>query len=280
MAGNLEILNTTLSLLKERGMRPTKSLGQHFLVNKKDIETILEAAELEKHDTIVEIGPGPGILTLALAQSVHEVHVIEMDSKMIRILTDQLAAKGIHNVELHKGDATKVHLDEFTERPYKIVTNLPYQITSEFFTQMTKQATHMKHAVVMVQKEVAQRLTASPGDMSLLAVVMQLYAEVKMVKKVPKTHFYPAPRVDSAVITIHPLERDGLDSDEREAVIQLAKKGFSSKRKMLKNNLASYWKRSDEWFELAGIPLKARAEELSVEDWISLWKHFKVDLDK
>lgn len=248
-------------------MQAKKSFGQHFLQDKSVIKKIIAAAEIVPGETILEIGPGHGVLTQALVDAGARVLAVEAD----RDLIPELKEKFEESIELIQGDVLRL----FGSRPfrltdYKLVSNLPYNIASAVLERFLSAEHPPTRLVVMVQKEVADRILAKPGDMSVLSVACQLYADVKRVCNVPPGAFRPMPKVESSVVRLDIKPR----TEAKEPIIALAKLGFSSRRKQLKGNLAKkYGAHAVKGALLQlGISEKARAQELSTQQWIALWK--------
>ncbi len=262
-------------------IKPSRTKGQNFLVNERIYDDIVNASDLKKEDTVLEIGPGLGFLTFKLAQKVKRVIAVELDDQLASYLQIGIDAQGIENVEIFNEDILRFNLEKNLARTtnYKIVANLPYNITS-FFLRLFLTATHKPTSLVlMLQKEVAERIVATPPDMSLLALSVQYYAEVKIIREVKAGNFWPEPKVDSAIIRLD-LKQDrktgGIEQAREEKLFfRLVKIGFSAKRKMIKNNLAGGLKVDQKI--IANILLKnkfdplLRAEDLSLEDWLKLF---------
>ena len=290
----MHLLTETKNLCKKYDIRPARSKGQNFLIKEDVYKKITEAAGLSKDDTVLEVGPGLGFLTEKLACKVKRVIAVELDDKLAGALRERLAEQGIANVEVVNEDILKISKSKLfqiipnqTQNPnvknYKIVANLPYNITSRFLRKFLSEVEQKPSLLVLLlQKEVVERLTAKPGQMSLLAVSVQFYAASRKVMAVPKSSFWPQPKVDSAVVELEvrsnpslklPTINKKLEVDERK-FFRLVKIGFSSKRKQLQGNLTKGLKikREDINKILAGCGFKAtvRAQELSVEDWKSL----------
>src|SRR3989344_2057421 len=199
-------------LLSKYETRPSKGLGQNFLIDKNILEKIIESADLKSGDTVLEVGPGIGTLTKELAQKAGKVIVVEKDQKMIEILKETLAvfsaqggsASGGKNIEIIQGDILKLSPKPYTLNPYKVVAKIPYYLTSPLIRKFLEQENPPQEIILMIQKEVAQRICAKPPNMSLLAVSVQFYAEPKIISFVPKSCFLPAPKIDSAIIKITP----------------------------------------------------------------------------
>ncbi len=190
------------NLLLKYSARPSKGLGQHFLIDKKVLHKIIQAADLKPGDVILEVGPGIGILTLELAKKVKKVVAVEKDFKMIAVLKEVL--RDYKNVEIVRDDILKVNLNDFILKPktYKIVANIPYYLTSHLIRKFLEIDNPPKEMILMIQKEVAQRIVARPPKMSLLAVSVQFYAKPEIITFVSKKSFWPQPKVDSAIIKI------------------------------------------------------------------------------
>jgi len=262
-------------------IKPTRSKGQNFLVNEKIYDDIVKAADLKSNETVLEIGPGLGFLTLKLAEKVKRVVAVELDDQLASYLQLGINAKDLANVEIVNQDILKFNLDAHIKASdkYKIVANLPYNITSIFLRLFLSSRHKPESFVLMLQKEVAERIVATAPDMSLLAISVQYYAEPVIIREVKAGNFWPEPKVDSAIIKISTKKQSNLDYEEQvfqdKLFFRLAKMGFSAKRKMLKNNLAGGLKIDQK--QVADIMEKnkfnplTRAEDLSLEDWLKLF---------
>jgi len=267
------------NLLKNYGIRPSKKLGQNFLIDKKVFEKILGTAELLKTDTILEIGPGIGNLTLKLAEKVKKVIAIEKDRKMCQILKKTLQDFNVKNVEIIKEDVLKIQYGSMAKLlngyNYKVVANLPYYITSPIIRKFLEFKKPPEAIVLMVQKEVGQRICASPPKMSVLAVSVQFYADAKIISYVSKKSFWPEPKVDSAIIKIVPLKVK-FSKKFTEKFFEIVRAGFSQPRKQLINNLSKKLnikkERVKEWLLKNKVQPSQRAETLSVDKWQKLTK--------
>jgi len=275
----MDILDRTKEICQLYDIWPKRSKGQNFLINDDVYEKIISSANLKKADIVLEVGPGLGFLTSKLAQKVKKVFAVELDDKLALYLKDATVDGGVENVEIINENILDFDIKKFGEKfAYKIVANLPYNITSVFLRKFLTSEKKPKELVLMLQKEVAERICAQPGDMSLLALSIQFYAEPEIIEYVPKKDFWPAPEVDSAIIRIklRPAKSTGeiLEKD----FFRLAKIGFSAKRKMLKNNLANGLhitsQEAEEKIVKIGLNPKIRAEDLSIKDWGSLLKLF------
>lgn len=250
-----------------------KSLGQNFLQDTEVIERIFEAAEVQKTDWVFEIGPGTGILTFRLSELVEKLLAIELDRELVGRLQQHFIDS--NHVSILEGNVLDVDLKEtlevsgFAEHPYKIIANIPYYITAPIIRTLLSLKYQPQSLTLMVQDEVADRLSAKPGAMSLLSIMAQYYASVEKKFFVPREAFEPVPKVDSAVIQIIP--RRAYDPEEDRKVFRLVRAGFSARRKTLVNNLSSSLSVSKEFVEqklaLLNLRLDIRAQALSVEDW-------------
>jgi len=271
-------------LFKKHQLRPSKRFGQNFLIDKGVLEKIIEAANLQPEDIVLEIGPGLGTLTVELAKKAGKVIAIEKDPKMVEILKETL--KDFQNVEILQGDILKIPDSKFQILNLdKIVANLPYYIVSPVIRKFLESESPPKEMILMVQKEVAERICAEPPDMSLLAVSVQFYTKPEIISYVPKTSFWPQPKVDSAIIKIIPyphgririLRAEGKGCAFRMLFFKIVKAGFSQPRKQILNNLSKMLKLDKEkvksWLLKNNIQPTQRAETLSIEDWLKLTKN-------
>ena len=274
----MDLLEQTKKLCRLYGVKPSRSKGQNFLVDENVYDKVVSAADLHKDDVVLEVGPGFGFLTAKLAQQVKKVIAVELDDKLVKALGTGLKMQGVGNVEVRNEDILEVRSEKLEVRNYKVVANLPYNITSHFLRKFLENDNlRPVEMVLMLQKEVAQRICAQPGEMSLLAVSVQFYAEPKIVDYVPKSAFWPEPAVDSAILKLE-VRSKKYGVEERD-FFRLAKIGFSARRKMLKNNLAAGYKivpsEAEKMIIMAGLREKARAQDLSVKDWLKLFGCFK-----
>jgi len=259
------------NLCKQYNLVPSKKYGQNFLINPTIIEKVMTAGELKKTDEIVEIGPGFGSLTLPMAKKVKKVISFEIEKKIQDYWTDILEDKEYGNISIAWGNI--LNNNDISLKKYKVIANLPYQITSAVIRKFLNSKNVPDIMVLMVQKEVAERICAKPSKMSVLAVSVQLYGTPEIVTKVSKDNFWPVPAVDSAILKIQKKKK--VDLPEKP-FFKLVKAGFSSKRKTLVNNLISFFgkdKREEiiTILDVVKIPQKARAQDLSVDSWIQLF---------
>ena len=263
-------------------IKPIKHFGQNFLINKKAAEDIIEAAEIKERDVVLEIGPGEGFLTEELLKRAGKVIAVEKDRRLAEVLKEKFA-KEIKNGQLElvlgdilenpphpslvrEGNFSPPDKGELEGVGYKIVANIPYYITSPILRKFLSDQSASRQPrlmVLMVQKEVAQRIIAKDKKESLLSLSVKAYGKAEIIRIVPKGNFRPMPKVDSAVIKISKISKDFFKDIGEVAFFGLVKKGFSHKRKMLMSNL----KASKTVFEQCDMSPKARAEEVSLEQW-------------
>ncbi len=274
-------------------------LGQNFIYDPSILKRIVQAAELDAEDLVVEIGPGPGRLTKMLAERVKKVIAIELDENLFRKLKSELAE--YKNVELIHGDALKYSYENLPE--FKVVANIPYYITTPIIFRLleikqtypieTKKTTeiilprpplvkggrgdyrarkNLESMTLTVQKEVAERIVATPGgkDYGVLSIMVQYYAKPSLKFIIPKEAFRPVPKVDSAVIHIKILARPSVDVENDKHFFRTVKTAFSQRRKMLSNSLKSIRGDVKEWLDKAGIDPNRRPETLSIEEFARL----------
>jgi len=254
-------------------MNYKKYLGQNFLKNKNIAERIVEAANIKKNDVILEVGPGRGALTNFLIQKSGHVIAVEKDKNLADFLTDKF--KRNRNLEIVHNDILKFKPQNFSlkHHKYKVVANIPYYITSRFLRQFLESEYQPSLMVLMIQKEVAERIIEKNKKESILSISVKIYGKPKIIIRVPAGNFTPKPKVDSAVIAIENISKDFFDPPaggnkmDEKLFFRLLKLGFSYKRKMLKNNLGI----NAEVLQKCKIPPLARAEDLSLEDWKFLY---------
>lgn len=263
------------NLLYAHNMRPNKSFGQNFLIDRSVLGQIVDAAEVDGEDEILEVGAGTGVLTRELAKLARRVVAVELERDMLALLEKTTAH--LSNVELVARNLLFLNAtDIFAQSPYKLVANLPYYITAPTFRHFLESENSPRLMVVMVQQEVAQRITASPGDLSLLAVSVQFYGKPRIMAQVPAQAFYPAPKVDSAILRVDVNTEKTLTQSERDSFFRVVQAGFSERRKQLHNSLSHGLHRKNEevraWLAAASIDASRRAETLSIEEWLCLWR--------
>ena len=261
-------------LCKKYNLTPSKRYGQNFLINQKPIDKMIEAAKLSKADVVYEIGPGFGILTNELVKEVKQVKAFEIEKKISSFWEEKL--KQHKNLEIIWGNALRVDETGFSKK-YKVVANLPYQITSAVLRKFLESSNKPESMVIMVQKEVAERICAQPGSMSLLAVSVQYYGQPKIITTVSKNSYWPVPKVDSAVLAINDIAKTQHDFTDKQ-FFSVLKMGFSSRRKLLLNNLLPLFAKDKkqarkqvlEILKKLNLEEKIRAQELGVQQWIKL----------
>lgn len=263
------------NLLYAHNMRPNKAFGQNFLVDRNVLSQVVEAAEIVPTDSILEVGAGTGVLTRELAQRAQCVVAVEIERDMLTLLEKTTAS--YPNVELVARDLLLLNPAElFEQDPYKLVANLPYYITAPTFRHFLESANPPTLLVVMVQWEVAQRMTAEPGDLSMLGLSVQFYGRPRIVARVPANAFYPAPKVDSAILRVDVQPYTTLSQAERDSFFRLVQAGFAARRKQLHNSLTHglHYKNEiiREWLAAASIDASRRAETLSLDEWLHLWR--------
>lgn len=273
----MNLYSETIALCEKYDIQPSRSKGQNFLIDEEIYDEIVNMANIDKDDLVIEVGPGLGFLTRRLARKADKMITIELDDKLAVLLKTNLENEKINNVEIINEDVLDSlprlltsHDERIVKRKgkIKIVANLPYNITSIFLRKVLD-LNIVDEMVLMLQREVAERIVAGAGEMSMLSFSVQHFAEAEIARAVVADRFWPAPQVDSAVIRI--VKREKLPEVNRRKFFALAKHGFASKRKMLKNNLASALRCEQseviEVLKKAGLNEKVRAQELSMADW-------------
>lgn len=273
----MSLLQETRKQAQALGIRPNRARGQNFLVDNGIIRAMVAAAELSPRDHVLEVGGGLGVLTRALCETGAQVTTVEIDRALAEHLTS-LRNTQYPRLRIVKDDILALNIQELMGDNYRIVASLPYNITSLFFRNVLEHQAHPERLVVLVQKEVAKRITAAPGDMSLLAVSVQYFADAKIVRAVSRASFWPRPAVDSAIIRVTPHLAAANDPAFTKKFFRLARAGFASPRKQLPNNFAAAFHISktdlEPLFLQANIPPTSRAQELTIEQWQMLTKIF------
>lgn len=268
-------------LLTRHGLRPKKRFGQNFLLDRNVLKKIIEAAELDTESYVIEVGPGLGTLTREAAEIAAQVVAVEADRDLISVLKETVG--GLSNVEIVSGDFLKLDLPEFISSRFKenratVVANLPYYITSPLIIKLIEAKSHINRIVVMVQDEVAGRMTAEPrtDEYGSLSVFVQYHCNVRVAAHVKRTVFYPAPEVDSAVVRLDIREKPAVDVPDEELFFKIVRASFGQRRKTLLRSLSGDpvlgWTRETAGtvLEKAGIDPIRRGETLSLEDFASL----------
>ncbi|MFC1908050.1 16S rRNA (adenine(1518)-N(6)/adenine(1519)-N(6))-dimethyltransferase RsmA [Chloroflexota bacterium] len=281
------LLVQTRKLLRRFNLQARKGLGQHFLINEEVLKFITSTAGLTPTDVIMEIGPGLGVLTKELAMQSGWVVTIELDSRLAAMLKQTLSS--FNNVTIINDDILqidpaillqeqKVNFPPLTSSPfsYKVVANLPYYITSSVLRHFLEASLKPQTMVVMVQKEVAEVITAKPGQMSMLSISVQLYGEPTIISYVPAQCFYPAPEVDSAIVKINLYSQPPVEVTDKESFFELVRAGFCASRKQIVNSLTQGLGLPKaevlSLLEKAGIISQRRAETLTIDEWAKLWQ--------
>jgi len=270
-------------LLNKYKLYPKKKLGQNFLIDPQAVEKIIQAAEISKNCLVLEIGPGLGSLTRYLAAKAQVVIAIELDASLIPALEEVL--QPWENIHLVRGDILKFNLDPLLAillhekgpsqpQDFMVVANIPYNITSHLIRHLLEMKVKPSRLILTIQREVAERICAAPGDLSLLALGVQVYGKPKQVVRIPAGAFYPPPKVDSATLRIDLYPQPLIPSEQLDSFFLLARAGFQQKRKNLRNALSSLpglnQQISERLLTAAGIDPTRRAQSLSLEEWQNL----------
>lgn len=265
--------------LREHGFQFKKKYGQNFITDKNLLQKIVQAAEIGSEDVVVEVGPGAGTLTQALAEKAQMVIAIEIDTDLLPIITE--AMDGYDNFYLVSGDALKLDLDKLVQEKagqrcsYKVVANLPYYITTPLVMHFLEQHYSIERIVIMVQKEVAERFAAPPGKKEYGAITVSLhyYGDVQLAFVVPRQMFIPQPDVDSAVVDIRPWKEKPCMAVDEALFHKLVKAAFGQRRKTLRNALKVMQIEAnvlEDSFAVCGIDQSRRGETLSVAEFTAL----------
>jgi len=266
---NIQPLNAA-AVLKRYGLRADKALGQNFLQDDSVLEKIANAAEILEEDCVLEIGPGLGSLTRYLAVSAKKVTAVELDFDLLAPL--QAVLSPYQNVRVVHGDILKLSISELIDQPnYIVAANIPYNITSAIIRHLLEGDIKPRRVVLTIQKEVAERICAKAGDLSLLALSVQVYGKPSIAAKIPAGAFHPVPKVDSAILRIDIYNEPLIPRDSLNTFFKLTKAGFGQKRKTLRNSLASGLHipttEAEALLTSAGVDFMRRAETLSIEEW-------------
>jgi 16S rRNA (adenine1518-N6/adenine1519-N6)-dimethyltransferase len=284
---DLTNISTIKQILAFHNIRPNRRLGQNFLIDRSVLAKVVAAGEISADDNILEIGPGIGVLTNEMIQKAKMVYAVEKDSALSQIAKNTFPEA--KNLEVIEGDFLDIDMSgnvieqnplaDLSTKKFKVISNLPYQITSPVVRKLLGSSWDIELIVLMIQKEVAERITAEPGSSArgYLTVLVEFYAESEIVAKVATGSFWPAPEVESAIIRLTPKDkRTGIDDKK---FFMLVRAGFSSKRKQFLNSLSGGLQiDKDKVLELlktAQIEPSTRAEDLTLEQWLELYKSFK-----
>ena len=275
--------STPAALLRQLGLKPRRGLSQSFLTDVGTVKRIAAAANLTADDSVLEVGPGLGILTGELAKLAGKVVAFELDPDLASVLPRLVPG----NVQIVQGDALKLRPTDYLTHPYKLVANLPYQITSPFLFRYLSLEPLPQLLVLMIQREVAERVVAPVGQLSYLAVAVQSAASVWITRLVPPGAFHPRPKVESAVIKLVPLPEPLVPPTERAAFLELVRAGFGQPRKQLLNSLhqglkqdrvgGRAWERAEVQAILAASDIDAerRPQALTLPEWRTLFRAFQ-----
>jgi 16S rRNA (adenine1518-N6/adenine1519-N6)-dimethyltransferase len=252
---------------------PKKSLGQNFLHDPNTLEKIIATAEITRNDNVLEVGPGTGALTVYLAQIASRVVAVEIDNRLIPVLQQQL--RDFPNVELIHADILETDIEHLMGHDdYVVVGNLPYYITSAILRHLLDRPHKPTRVVLTVQQEVAERLIAQPGDMSVLAISVQYYGQPRIITKLSPAVFWPRPDVSSAVVRIDVYDQPPVDVPSEELFFQVVRAGFSQKRKQIKNSIGSglglSHPQTSSLLESVEIDPARRAETLTLAEWATV----------
>lgn len=270
-------------IMKKYNIRADKRLGQHFLADNSILYHMIEAGEITEDDGVLEIGPGLGVLTTLLCEKAGKVVAVEKDSRFVPIL--QQLTRQFKNICIIKEDVLKLDIENLQNRlgsNFKVVANLPYYITSPIIMKILSNRHYIDMAVIMIQKEVAERLVSPPGkkDYGILTIAVDLYADVDIVCHVPKGAFIPPPKVDSAVVKLVPREKPKVDLPDEKLFFEVVKASFAERRKTIRNSLKSQLslpidvKTLDDVLKRANIDPKRRGETLSIQEFARLSEEF------
>ena len=281
----MNIYEETKFIMKKYGITANKKLGQNFLIDDNAIDAIVSSSEISKEDLIIEIGPGLGTLTKPLLESAGKVICIELDTRMIEILEDRFSL--YDNFELINNDVLKVDLNKLisenkneTIKHAKVVANLPYYITTPIIMKLLEERLDIESITVMIQKEVADRLVAKPGEANTGAITYAInyYTKPSRIYEVDKTSFIPAPEVNSTIIKLDVLKTPSVDIENEELMFKIIKAAFMQKRKTLLNgltnsNLFGNKEKIEKMLQELGIDLKIRGEKLTLEEYAQIAKY-------
>ncbi len=258
----MNIYEETKFLIKKYNVHPNKKLGQNFLIDEHALNKI--ASEVTKEDTVIEIGPGLGTLTSILLKKAKKVIVIELDSKMVEIISDRF--KLYDNIEVIHEDVLKLDINKLAPKA-KIVANLPYYITTSIITNLIK--TNITDITILIQKEVAERICANPGEKKAGAITyyVKYYSNAEIIDNVPKESFIPEPEVESAIVRIKKLEKTSVKVKNEDLMFKLIKENFTKRRKTIINSLSNEIEKEKllKILEQLGLSENIRGEDLTLE---------------
>jgi len=271
---DLTNITSLKSLLKAYGAWPKRDLGQHFLTDRAVLEKIIESSDLGKDDVVIEVGPGVGVLTKELSKRVKKVYAVEIDMKIAEILSTVCVT--CRNVEIKREDIRSFNPSGIGR--YKVVANIPYYLTSHLLKKFLEEKNKPTSMTLLIQREVAERICAKPGRMSILAVAVQFYGVPEIVEMVRPISFFPAPKVYSAVLNIRVFRKPIFEDIDAKLFFRLVKAGFGEKRKMLSNSMSGGLgidkDMAEKLLKGAGVEPMLRAERLSLDDWRRIYLVF------
>ena len=270
----------TIEFIKKNEFTFKKRFGQNFLIDERVLNKIMDGADITKADSVLEIGPGIGTMTQALCERAGEVTAVEIDRDLIPILNETLSV--FDNVRIINEDVLKLDLNSISDKPLKVVANLPYYITTPIVMELFESGASLESVTVMVQKEVADRMQAVPGgkDYGALSLAVQYYAKAEVIANVPPNCFIPRPGVGSAVINLKCHKEKPVCPQNEEHMFRLIKAAFAQRRKTLLNALKNdsslnlSKEKIQEVFSELGIDERIRGEKLSLADFAALSDRF------
>lgn len=273
-------MTSTIQLIRKWKFRPSKRMGQNFLCDPNAAEKIVRRSGISSEDIVLEIGPGLGAMTIPAAGIAKKVYAVEKDKRIVPILTEELLLKGITNASVIEKNILDFDIRDLSKKENRdiiVIGNLPYNISSQVLVKLIHSRCGIRHAVLMFQKELAERITARPGcrDYGRLSVMLGYCAEIETVSNVKAAQFYPKPGVDSTILKIVFKKEPENRAGDEEFLFQVIKAAFSKRRKTLKNSLAGNWplmdaKKAGALLAESGIDPSRRAETLSVSEFVRL----------
>lgn len=266
-------VDTLKQLLADYGLSPNKTYGQNFLMDEIVLQDMVDAAGVNEKDTVIEVGPGIGNLTKFLLDKAGCVISIEKDPQFINVLNS--LKKQFKNFSYHLADALEVEMSDLIKnQSYKVVANIPYYATGKLVQKFIQAKVKPQSLTLLMQKEVAENITAKPGNLNLLAISVQLYADAEMVEVVRAEKFYPAPKVDSAVINIKLYDKPRFEIKDEQKFFKVLRACFTGKRKQihntLTNNLHLDKTQVHTILQNIGVPPESRPQQLTIEQWLKL----------
>jgi 16S rRNA (adenine1518-N6/adenine1519-N6)-dimethyltransferase len=264
-------------LIKEYGLKPDKGLGQNFLIDPHYLSSVADAGEISDQDTVLEIGAGIGNLTRFLVSRAQRVVAVEIDADLIPVLIE--VTRKYSNIEIIQGDILGFEIEELIASPtFLVIANIPYYITSKIIRHLMTSKMKPQRVILTIQKEVADRICTPDGKSSLLSLSVRVFGDPSIVTKIPAGAFYPAPKVDSAIVRIDMLSSPMIPARHLKTFFYLAKAGFSQKRKNLRNSLSAGIgldkKSTEELLRSVDIDHHRRAETLSLKEWKSVTREY------